>query len=275
MAIVRFGKYRDFPTELMAIELGNTGAEVNIVDVEAPGGIVENTALAKAFDALEETDSYFATLKGSLPAHTEVVLFPAVMGLSGYSLILAAAERALGVHCLEAPTLPPSVPGMRLERALSRHLRSRGMALHTGAGINISSFDEKDRVVVWDDMGRRFEASVLIVSNGGVLMGGLDVDSYGLIHETSCGFQTFHSEPLRAATIDWCLNALHAAGVETDHELRPRRNGSGICHNVFVTGRTLAHWNSAVECSAEGVCIATGWAAAENAHRVLDALNDG
>jgi anaerobic glycerol-3-phosphate dehydrogenase len=68
---------------------------------------------------------------------------------------------------------------------------------------------------------------------------------------------------------------LHIAGVETDNALRPQSSGSGICHNVFVTGRTLAHWNPAAECSAEGVSVATGWVAAENAHGYLQALNDG
>lgn len=275
VAIVRFQEYRDFPIELIAVELGKTGAEVNIVDVEAPGGIVENAALAKAFDALEETDPYFATLKGSVPAHTEVILFPAVMGLSGFRETLTSAQRVLGVACLEVPTLPPSVPGMRLERAFSHHLQSMSTALHTGAGINCSSLDDEGRIVVCDDMGRRFEASVLIVSSGGVLMGGLDVDSYGVIHETSFGFQTFQSEPLQASTVDQSLHALHIAGVETDNALRPQSSGSGICHNVFVTGRTLAHWNPAAECSAEGVSVATGWVAAENAHGYLQALNDG
>jgi glycerol-3-phosphate dehydrogenase subunit B len=275
VVVVRFRDYRDFPIELIAAGLGKTGTKASIVDIEAPGGIVENAALAKAFDALEEPDSYFAVLKGSVPADTEVILFPAVMGWSRCRQTLTSAERVLGVPCLEVPTLPPSVPGMRLERALSHHLQRSGIAFHTGARINRFSFDKEDRIVVWDEMGRRFEAGVVIVSNGGVLMGGLDVDSYGVVTETTFGFQTFQSEPLRAVTVDQSLNALHVAGVETDNALRPQCNGSGICDNVFVTGRTLAHWNPAVECSTEGVCIATGFVGAENAHTYLGALNDG
>ena len=40
--------------------------------------------------------------------------------------------------------------------------------------------------------------------------------------------------------------------------------------NVYVTGRTLAHWNPAVEASAEGVAIVTGWLAARSVHAYLE-----
>ena len=49
------------------------------------------------------------------------------------------------------------------------------------------------------------------------------------------------------------LDALHRTGVDTDESLRPRSAGTG--DNLFVTGRTLAHWNPATEGSAEGVSI--------------------
>jgi anaerobic glycerol-3-phosphate dehydrogenase len=40
--------------------------------------------------------------------------------------------------------------------------------------------------------------------------------------------------------------------------------------NLFVTGRTLAHWHPAEEISAEGVSIVTGCMAAEFAHAGLE-----
>ena len=106
-------------------------------------------------------------------------------------------------------------------------------------------------------------------------MGGLDVDSHGVIHEASLGLETYQSEPLNAISVDQSLHALHTTGVETDKALRPKRNGSDTIQNVFVTGRTLAHWNPAAESSSEGVSIATGWAAAENAHQYLEEHNNG
>ncbi len=275
VVIVRFRNYRDFPAELIAAGLGAIATQVQLVDVEAPGDIPESAALARAFDALEDSDPYFSTLKKTVAPEAEVILFPAVMGLSRNHEVMFRVEQVLGVPCLEVPTLPPSVPGMRLERSFDRHLRNGITAIHTGAGIGGSSLDEKDTIVVWDDMERRYEASVVIVSSGGVLMGGLDVDSYGTVHETSFGLDTYQSNPLNAGSVNQSLNALHAAGVETDSELRPQRHNNGPIPDVFVTGRTLAHWNPSAESSLEGVCIATGWTVAEGAHLYLENLRNG
>lgn len=275
VTIAVFRGHRDFPAELIGIELGKRSTPSRIIQIDAPGAVLENAALAKSFDALENVDAYFGTIKGAIWSETDVILFPAVMGFSRHQDVLAAAERVLGVPCLEVPTLPPSVPGMRLEHAFNRHLKNNNVAIHTGSEISRSSINEHEDIVVWDSMSRQYTATTIVISTGGVLMGGLDVDSHGTIHETTLGLKTFQSEPLNAATVDQSLNALHIAGVETDNMLRPRQNGPGIVSNVFVTGRTLAHWNPAAECSTEGVCIATGWVAAENAHRYMEAHNNG
>lgn len=275
VAIARLRDYQNFPADLIAVELGNSGINNHIVDIAAPVPISENAALAKAFDELQEPHRYFAEIKQSIPAQTEVILFPAIMGMHKSHEVMAVAKRVLGVPFLEVPTLPPSVPGMRLERAFIRHLQNSHAGFHRGAHPRWHRFDKSGRVVIWDHIGRRFDASVVIVASGGVLMGGLEVDSFGLVHETAFGFYVFQSEPLNATTVEQSLNALHTAGVETDNALRPQRKESETCCNAFVTGRTLAHWNPAMESSAEGVCIATGWAAAENARSYLETMRNG
>lgn len=275
VGIVVFRGHRDFPAELISVGLEKKGTPACIIQADAPGGLLENAALAKSFDAIDDLDVYFARLKESVPTETDAILFPAVMGFTRNREVLAAAERIFGMPCLEVPTLPPSIPGMRLEHAFDRHLKTNSVAIHAGAGISQSSLDGHEGIVITDNMDRQYKASIVIVSSGGVLMGGLEVNSYGVIHETSLGLDTYQSEPLNAVSVDQSLNALHIAGVETDSTLRPTRNGSGPINNVFVTGRTLAHWNPAAESSTEGVCISTGWAAAENAHQYLEALNNG
>jgi len=273
--IVTFRGHRDFPADLMANALNKNGISTHIIQIDPPGEFLENAALAKSFDALENMDTYFATIKAALSAETNVVLFPAVMGFTKNSEVLAAAERVLDVCCLEVPTLPPSVPGMRLDQAFDQHLKRNNVAIHMGAEIKQSSFGADRDIALWDVMGRKYETSAVVLSTGGVLMGGLEVDSYGAIHEMSLGLDTYQSEPLEELFVDRSLNALHSAGVTTDNALRPTRNGGERIQNIFVTGRTLAHWNPAAEISVDGVSIATGFAAAENAHHYLEGLNNG
>lgn len=274
-AIVRVRHHRDFPAELLALELGKTGVDAHIVEIDAPGSVVENAGLARAFDALDDGDGYFSGLASQIPDGTEVVMFPAVLGLREHSRVMAAVERALGIPCLEVPTLPPSVPGMRLQFAFERSLNDRGVIIHTGVHIERPRIEGRHCVSLVDDMGRTHDASAIIVSTGGILMGGLDVDSRGAVRETVLGLDVHQSEPLNALSVDQSLSALHLAGVVTDGDLRPASNGSTAYENVFVTGRTLAHWNPAEESSAEGVSIATGWVAAEAAHAHLGVLRDG
>lgn len=274
-AIVRVRHHRDFPAELLALGLGKRGVDARIVEIDAPGSVVENAGLARAFDALDDSGGYFSGLESKIPDGTEVVLLPAVLGLREHSRVMAAVERALGIPCLEVPTIPPSVPGMRLQFAFEHSLNDRGIIIHTGVHIERSRIEGGRCVALVDDMGRSHDASVIVVSTGGILMGGLDVDSLGAVRETALGLDVHQSEPLNALSVDRSLSALHLAGVATDGDLRPAGNGSTAYENVFVTGRTLAHWNPAEESSAEGVSIATGWVAAEAAHAYLEVSGDG
>lgn len=272
-AIVRVRHHRDFPAALLAHRRGKTGVDARVIEIDAPGPVVENAGLARTFDALDDNHSYFSDLASQIPDGTEVALFPAVLGLREHSRVMAAMERALGVPCFEVPTLPPSIPGMRLQYAFEGALNDRGVIIHTGVHIERTRMRGERCVALVDARGRSHEAAVVIVSTGGILMGGLDVDSRGALYETALGLPVHQSEPLNAVSVDLSLGALHSAGVETDGDLRPAGNGAATYENVFVTGRTLAHWNPAEEISAEGVSIATGWVAAEAAHRYLEALH--
>ena len=222
---------------------------------------------------MEAPGRYFEYLRKEIPEQAQAVLFPAVMGLKNFQSVLSTAERAIGLPCFEIPTLPLSVPGMRLERGFRDRLKEAGVVLQTSVYPATCSIGADDQITVTDCSGRNHQATVVVLSSGGVLMGGLDVDSRGMVHETAFGLDVYQTAPLTAAGANEVLDALHHAGVETDCALRPKMNKNDYFKNLFVTGRTLAHWNPATEGSADGVCIATGWAAAENALNYLEERN--
>ncbi len=272
-AIISFVGYRDSPTELLIDGLRKQGVKATTVEVIPPGSILENASIARAFDTMESINSYFATVRGRIPAHTDVVMFPALMGLYKSQHVLTTAQRVIGIPCVEVPTLPPSVPGMRLEFAFQDHLKNAGAIFHTGAFPMARLVEEDCWSILSGNTGRCHRAATVIVSSGGVLMGGLDVDSHGIIHESALGLNVFQTGPLKVGDVVESLDALHTAGIETDSALRAQVRASDRPRNVFVTGRTLAHWNPAEEGSSEGVCIATGWVAAESASSYLEARN--
>jgi anaerobic glycerol-3-phosphate dehydrogenase len=102
-------------------------------------------------------------------------------------------------------------------------------------------------------------------------MGGLEALSCGCVREAIFGLEVYQTQALSKRHSGEALDALQETGVEADTRLRPLVNGAPQFENLFVTGATLAHWHPTREASTEGVALATGWSAAEEAIRLLEA----
>lgn len=264
VALVSLDRLRDLSCDLLAAALKWNGVSAHVIAAPLPGPVHEPVALAKSFDTLADPHAYFSALKPKLPKGAQVALFPAILGLDRHLQVVAAAEATLGLPCLEVPLLPPSVPGLRLEHALRRHLD--GLAVETNANIRIDRTEALAQGIrIHDAQGRLHEAKVAVLATGGVLMGGIEVQSTGLARETLFDLPIHQGAPLQAADVEQTLAALHLTGVETGATLTP----AGL-RNIFVTGRSLAHWNPSEESSLEGVALATGWFAARQACRLLE-----
>lgn len=270
VAVLQFEGHLDLPAGLLLSELDRAGIGAQGVVVPPPGGRTDNLGLARAFDRMQDAAGFFARIRSSLPQGCDLALAPAVLGLRRHREVLDAAGAGLGIPVLEVPTLPPSVPGMRWQEALDKALTARGCTDRRGVRIVAASHDGNRVRSVRDANGRQLEAAVYVVATGGVLMGGLEVDSAGRIAETVFGLPVYQTSPLLAESTESTLAALHRVGIETDDCLRPADADGQIWSNLFVTGRTLAHWHPAEELSAEGVSIVTGWVAADAAHRALE-----
>ena len=270
VAVSCFAGHKDFPAGVMVSELRRRQIDAHLLRLEDPCDGPSSLRLAQFFESHGNPARFFRSIIGRLPEQCACVLFPAVLGLDRHGEVMAAAEQAFGVPCREVPTLPPSIPGLRLNHRLTRQLQSAGALLHLGARAVSAPASNGRCTAVTDESGRRFEAEIFVVATGGVLMGGLGVDSRGQVSEPVLGLDVAHNRPLEAQGPEACLDALHEAGVETDDRLRPVARGGSAYQNLFVTGRTLAHWNPAKESSDEGVSIATGWAAAEEACHYLE-----
>ena len=273
--IVSFSGHRDFPAEMLKQGLAKVGIASKLVEIEAPNQATENLYIAKAFDRLGDLDEYFSALKPNFSKKSKVVLFPSVLGFAMSNAVIAVAQQQLNRTCLEVPTLPVSVFGMRLEETLRQMLQKRNVHIQTGSRPSVCKNNNRSTVMLHDAYERPYEASAVIVATGGVMMGGLEVLSTGIVREPTFDLETYQSEPLSAGSIQRSVDALHTCGVEVDSHLRARMNGAATCPNIFVTGRSLAHWNPAAESSSEGVAIATGWAAANNVIDYLEGSING
>jgi glycerol-3-phosphate dehydrogenase subunit B len=123
------------------------------------------TAAAKAVEHLD----------GPRPPADAPLLIPQVLGIERTQALRAAVSEATGHPAYEVSLPPPSIGGLRLERALTDALRHRGVILRAAAARGL----EDDAVVC--DRGEPVGYDGLVVATGGILGGGLIVDPDGSV----------------------------------------------------------------------------------------------
>ncbi|MGH2676584.1 MAG: FAD-binding protein, partial [Actinomycetota bacterium] len=180
-------------------------------------------------------------------------------------------REALGTAVFEIPTMPPSVPGLRVFRALREALRRAGGRLIVNATV-IGAEAEGRRVnaVVTESAARpiAYPARSFVLASGGIATGGLEMDSFGSVRETVFGLPVAggpETGKARFAPAYFDPQPLARAGVAVDDRLRPvSLDGSAVYENLYAAGAILAGAVPWKEKSGDGISLATGYGAATN-----------
>ena len=271
ISIVHFKNQRDFHSQLIAKSLKEHSQKIEIVFVDPPdkNQHLDNSSLALSFDRLSNVDAYFKKIKEKLSKDSSAVIFPAVLGVSKYRKIINRIREILSKECYEAPTLPPSIPGIRLNKVLEREVLKFN-SIHRGSHAVKANIQGNNCTSIVDNFGRTIEGKAFIFSNGGILMGGLSVNTDGSIVEKIFNSKINQINPMACEKSYESLNALQSSGILTDEKLKPLRDGHECLSNVYFTGRNLSHWNPSSELSSEGISIASGWYCANNIASILN-----
>jgi glycerol-3-phosphate dehydrogenase subunit B len=99
----------------------------------------------------------------------ELLIIPGVLGLDSDDDDICRFEDDIGCAICELPTLPPSVPGLRLLRRLESHLTTRGTETCTGFSVQKLCMDgDRCTGAVLDIPGRprTVRADVVILASG-------------------------------------------------------------------------------------------------------------
>jgi glycerol-3-phosphate dehydrogenase subunit B len=273
--VVGFRALKDFHPALLADTLGRTGAGVTARSVEldlVPEGRADVNALgfARAFDDPGFRGQVVAQVGARGLGGDERVAFPAVLGIADPHGAWTALEHGLGRRVFEVPTLPPSVPGMRVFAILREALRRAGGAVLLN-NVVVGAERDGDRVrALRTRVGLREErrgADWVVLATGGFASGGLELDSRWTARETALGLPLAGvpgpgEERFRPGYLD--AHPIAKAGVAVDRELRPvDAAGRRVLENVLVAGATLAGAEPWKEGSGDGLSLATGHRAAE------------
>lgn len=140
--------------------------------------------------------------------NVDLIILPGILGLRSRLREISEFEQALGCLLCELPTLPPSVPGLRLFDALEAHLRRIGVEFFSG-----------------------FPVKRLEIENGhcsGVLV---DIPARSL---------PLHAESVVLASGQFSTHLLGTAFFGVDGQLRPiTGSGAVIADNLYATGALL------------------------------------
>lgn len=281
--VAGFRELRDFYPALVAANLRAQGIAARAAYLELPPVRRQLDFPTTVFARLFEDAAFRADVGRQLRAlrgGADRIALPAILGLEGAGAVHADLEAASGARVCEIPTLPPSVPGIRLYEILAGAFQRAGGRLQIGSEVvRAEGAAGRLRAVSTEAAAReqRHEAGAFLLATGGILGGGLRAERDGRIVETALDL------PVRApadragwfaprflaggdGAADGVAEAGHPvyrAGIATDDALRPiDGRGAVIYENVAVAGAALGGADLIREGCYEGVALATGWRAA-------------
>jgi glycerol-3-phosphate dehydrogenase subunit B len=272
LLVAGFQALKDFYPAYVADNLTLAGIEARATVLAAsprPGEAdVNGLVYAAALDADDGFRRCLAEEIGARVEPGESVGLPAVLGLERAPEVWRELQDRIGAPVFEIPTLPPSVPGMRVHRRLSDALRgARARSILGAVAVGAETTNGRvDAVVVQDAARRRsYRARAFVLATGGIASGGLELELDGDLREPVLGLPVagaLDGSPFTAGALD--PQPLSRAGLAVDEELRPVEPGGKVVYdNVHAVGAMLAGAEPWREKSGDGISVASGIRAAE------------
>ena len=250
--------------EALTVELPDLAGRHNLSAVELANRFDDRVWRGRALDAIATALDRHSPSGG--PGR---VALPAILGLDDQAAALDELRRRLSLEPFELPLVPPSVPGMRLYRALRAAYLQAGGRIQIGEKIaSLDRAGNRVTAVATEAAARThpIRAGAVILATGGIAGGGIVADQSGHLEEVVLDLPVEAPEFadwLSAETFDPAGHPLEAAGIRTDADLRPvDRAGKPVLDNVRVVGATLAGQRHLHQRCRDGVDIASGWRAA-------------
>jgi glycerol-3-phosphate dehydrogenase subunit B len=268
--LVDFEGLREYSAKAVAAGAAARWPGVRTLRLAFPArGIAGEVYAAHMALALEErvTRERLADLIRPHLGDAGAVGLPAVLGIMRTARAAAHLTEALGVPVFEVPTMPTSVPGLRLKNALERAVAVRGVErrLHGRVVAVERSGDQFALSVAGTPAPAALRARAVILATGRFMGRGLEA-SRARVREPL--LDLYVAQP--ATRADWHRtdlfdrrgHALNRAGLEVDDGFRAcDARGAVVDPRLFAVGTILAHHDWArMKCGA-GLAIGTAAAA--------------
>ena len=223
--------------------------------------------LASSLILPKNRDKFARTLRPHIKT-AQMIGLPAILGLYRTVEVVSDLQDLIGVQLFEIPTIPPSVPGVRLKEAFERGLRSKGvqyLSLLRVLEVRLQSNDSFVIGIGRTEVEHTVRASGIILASGRFIGGGLHADRKR-IKETILDLPVYQPDNRtdwhRRDMLDPRGHLVNQAGLEIDDSFRPINSSQRPAFKtLFAAGSILAHndWKR-LKCGA-GVAIASAFGA--------------
>ena len=264
VALLNIDGFLDFHTSYIAAGLAQHGVETVVGSVTLPElehlrnnpTEMRSTNIAKTLK--DDVLGAFAARINEYAKDVDAVLMPAVVGLTGCTEVVKLRELvARPLHFLA--TLPPSVPGTRMQLMMKKHFQKLGGTYMLGDSVVSGEFENGVlKSIKTENHGDvRFEADNFILASGSFFSKGL-VSTVDGVTEPVFGLNVDSIEE-RA---QWYKRDMFEAqpymsfGVSTDEAFKAKKDGKSIA-NLYAIGSILGGFNAMKEGCGAGVALLT------------------
>lgn len=276
LLIVGFAYFKDFYPALIAENLNQARLDAPVkaraVTLEAPRlgdeADVAPMALARAFEQADFRAQLAEVLRPHLRSGERVGL-PAALGVENALAVLDDLQKRLNAPVFEVPTLPPSIPGLRLYHALESQLRASGARIQIGHPvIGVQTEGRHVQAVVTQAASRPqvWRAGNFVLATGGVASGGIVVESDGSAREPLFNLPLANLPAPDAPRFSpgyFEEHPFNKVGVAVNANMQPLGADGPAFENLYVAGALLSGAEPWREKSGEGLSLASGYRAAQ------------
>ncbi|WP_066852837.1 glycerol-3-phosphate dehydrogenase subunit GlpB [Halodesulfovibrio spirochaetisodalis] len=271
--LIDFEGLREFSAKQVATTLGDKWSNLKTMRIEFPDSAsmkpILTGIMAQAMELKETREKLYSLIKPHLDG-VEAVGVPAILGLYTPGEILEEMEKELGVKVFELPTLPASVPGMRLKSLFEGRISTLGVDLKLQHKVfSITPLNDGRYEVTFGVQAptEKVVAKGVVLATGRFLGGGLFADRHHIV-ETVMNLPV--SQPAdreewhRTDLLDPRGHKVSSAGVEVDSSFRPvDENGEVVHERVYAVGSLLAHQDWMRMKCGTGIAVASSLRAVE------------
>lgn len=270
--LVNLDGFLDFNTRFIADSLERRNAKCHIVSINTPAlerlrispTEMRSTNIARALD----DELNFEILVDKLQRKADgfdILALPAVLGLSSDDLVKRLKER-LSIPLWLIPTMPPSVPGIRIQQQMHSYFEKLGGVYMLGDTVTQAKF-EHNKVKSVSSINHGdipFYAENFILASGSYFSNGLVAHPHQVIEPVFSSDIDFAPE-----REDWYDKSFLGKqnymrfGVMTDDCFRIKIKGN-VQQNLFAVGSILSGFNALYEGCGAGVSMLSALYVADN-----------